>query len=88
MTDFQIAPGASEVRNVPNVLGLPLATARAILVREGFTIEADEVRSKKGVEGDSLRVVRQLFDESVDPPMVRLVYCEFRTSVPDPAMPQ
>ena len=64
-----------------NVLGLPLETARAILAEEGFLVEAVEARSKKGVDGDSLRVVRQLADTTAEKPTVKLVYCEFKTNI-------
>ena len=62
------------------MLGLPLETARAILAEEGFLVEAVEARSKKGVDGDSLRVVRQLADTTAEKPTVKLVYCEFKTN--------
>ena len=64
-----------------NVLGLPLEAAQAILTAEGFEVSAVEARSKKGVDGDSVRVVRQIVDESAEKPAVKLIYCEFKTNI-------
>lgn len=64
-----------------SVLGLPLDAARSILESDGYAVEADEIRSLKGVDGDSLRVVRQLLDDAASVPTVRLTYCEFKTKV-------
>lgn len=43
-----------------NILGYPLDRAAAILERAGYRVETVEARSRKGVEGDSKRVVRCL----------------------------
>lgn len=64
-----------------NVLGFPLEQAIAILEREGYAVETVETRSRKGVEGDSRRVVRCLPLHERSVPTVQLVFCEFKTNV-------
>ena len=63
-----------------NVLGLPLETAVARLEAEGYSVEAVEARSLKGVQdGDSKRVIRQLAAPDREG-TVRLVWARFRTA--------
>lgn len=48
-----------------SVLAWNLDEATKALEKEGFSVSTREIRSKKGVEGDSKRVIRQrLTDES------------------------
>ena len=54
-----------------NLLGLPLEAAEELLTRDGFAVEAVETRSKKGVDGQELRVVRAL-EVPADVPTVQL----------------
>ena len=49
-----------------NILGYPLDRAAAILERAGYRVETVEARSRKGVEGDSKRVVRCLRSQHSD----------------------
>lgn len=64
-----------------HLLGLPLEAVRELLVRDGYEVRLVEARSRKGVEGDSLRVIRlrELDDSPV--PTIELVYSEFKTVV-------
>lgn len=64
-----------------HLLGLPLEAVRELLVRDGYEVRLVEARSRKGVEGDSLRVIRlrELGDSPV--PTIELVYSEFKTVV-------
>ena len=64
-----------------NILGYPLDRAAAILERAGYRVETVEARSRKGVEGDSKRVVRCLPLPGRSIPTVQLVFCEFKTNV-------
>ncbi len=42
-----------------NVLGMELSAAEQLLTAEGYTVTAEEIRSRKGVEGGSdKRVIR------------------------------
>ena len=63
-----------------NILGYPLDRAAAILERAGYRVETVEARSRKGVEGDSKRVVRCLPLPGRSIPTVQLVFCEFKTN--------
>ena len=66
------------------VLGLPLETALMRLKNEGYEVETVETRSRKGVDGDTLRVIRQRDISSKDGIMkASLVYCNFKTEVKD-----
>jgi len=59
-----------------NVLGLPLELAKEKLERDGVTISTLEIRSKKGVEGETeARVIRQ---ENTDENHTVLSYAQFR----------
>lgn len=64
-----------------SVLGLPLELAVKRLKNDGYAVEIAEARSLKGVDGDSLRVVRQGLRPDSDGSVVQLVYCEFKTNV-------
>lgn len=57
-----------------NILGYPLDRAAAILERAGYRVETVEARSRKGVEGDSKRVVRCLPLPGRSIPTVQLVF--------------
>ncbi len=62
-----------------NVLGYPLSRAAAILLSEGVTVEAAEVRSKTGApEGTERRVVRQT---ELDETHATLLYAVFKTEL-------
>lgn len=63
-----------------NLLGLPLYTAKELLEAEGYMVEAVETRSRKGVDGDSKRVVR-ILEKNDDSHTIQLVYCEFKTNL-------
>lgn len=60
------------------LLGLPPEKAAAILEAEGYRVETVEARSRKGVNGDSLRVIRVL---KLDEKNVQITYSEFLTNV-------
>lgn len=60
------------------LLGLPLEAAVGLLVRDGFAVETVETRSKKGVDGQELRVVR-VREIPSEIPTVQLTYSRFRT---------
>ena len=60
------------------LLGLPPEKAAAILAAEGYRVETVEARSRKGVNGDSLRVIRVL---KLDEKTVQITYSEFLTNV-------
>ena len=60
------------------LLGLPPEKAAAILEAEGYRVETVEARSRKGVNGDSLRVIRVL---KLDEKTVQITDSEFLTNV-------
>ena len=60
------------------LLGLPPEKAAAILEAEGYRVETVEARSRKGVNGDSLRVIRV---RKLDEKTVQITYSEFLTNV-------
>ena len=60
------------------LLGLPPEKAAAMLEAEGYRVETVEARSRKGVNGDSLRVIRLL---KLDEKTVQITYSEFLTNV-------
>lgn len=60
------------------LLGLPPEKAAAMLEAEGYRVETVEARSRKGVNGDSLRVIRVL---KLDEKTVQITYSEFLTNV-------
>ena len=60
------------------LLGLPPEKAAAMLEAEGYRVETVEARSRKGVNGDSLRVIRVL---KLDEKNVQITYSEFLTNV-------
>ena len=60
------------------LLGLPPEKAAAMLEAEGYRVETGEARSRKGVNGDSLRVIRVL---KLDEKTVQITYSEFLTNV-------
>ena len=60
------------------LLGSPPEKAAAILEAEGYRVETVEARSRKGVNGDSLRVIRVL---KLDEKTVQITYSEFLTNV-------
>lgn len=60
------------------LLGLPPEKAAAMLEAEGYWVETVEARSRKGVNGDSLRVIRVL---KLDEKTVQITYSEFLTNV-------
>ena len=60
------------------LLGLPPEKAAAMLEAEGYRVETVEARSRKGVNGDSLRVIRVL---KLDEKTVQITYAEFLTNV-------
>ncbi|MDD5981707.1 MAG: hypothetical protein PUC27_06130 [Clostridium sp.] len=49
-----------------------------MLEAEGYRVETVEARSRKGVNGDSLRVIRVL---KLDEKTVHITYSEFLTNV-------
>lgn len=59
-----------------NVLGYPLDAAIRLLKAEGYDVRTDEVHCRKGVQGDDLRVLRQI---SQDARTVCLTYAGFLT---------
>lgn len=61
-----------------SVLGFELEHARTLLEAAGYTVTVQEVRSRKGLEGNERRVVRQRFlgEERVD-----LTYAVFKTVI-------
>lgn len=66
-----------------NVLGLALSQAVSLLEAEGYAVETVEVSSKKGVQGNERRVVRQqaLPVLSGGPKRICLTYAVFLTDV-------
>ena len=60
-----------------NVLGLPLATAVALLTADGYAVETAETRSRKGTEGADLRVLRQREHDGT----VNILYAAFTTTL-------
>lgn len=76
--------GKGAAGSLTQVLGLPLETALMRLKNEGYEVETVETRSRKGVDGDTLRVVRQREISSQDGiPKASLVYCCFKTEIKD-----
>lgn len=65
-----------------NLLGLPLEEAEELLARDGFVVETVETRSRKGVDGRELRVVR-VREIPADSPTVQLTYSRFKTCAED-----
>ena len=59
-----------------SVLGLPLEEAERLLREAGYTVKRVETRSRKGVNGNEARVVRQ---RSLDSGEIELVYSVFKT---------
>ena len=66
-----------------SVLGLPLSEAVALLEAEGYAVETVEVSSKKGVQGNERRIVRQkeLPVLPGGPKRICLTYAVFLTDV-------
>ncbi len=64
-----------------HLLGLPLETVREKLIRDGYEVRLVEARSRKGVDGDALRVIRLREIDGLPVPTVELVYSEFKTNV-------
>ena len=62
-----------------DVLGYELAAAVAILEREGFSVETEEARSRKGMPGNERRVIRQRVID--DEKRVCLTYAVFQTVI-------
>ena len=58
-----------------SVLGYELQRAKQLLEESGYAVCCTEIRSRKGVEGNEARVVRQLEKEGC----VELVYAIFKT---------
>lgn len=62
------------------LLGLPLERATDMLTKEKTAFTLKEVRSKKGTDGDDLRVIRQ----TVKPDgTMELCFAAFRTKLQD-----
>ncbi|MCE5235932.1 MAG: hypothetical protein ABFC62_07375 [Clostridiaceae bacterium] len=59
-----------------SVLGLPLAEAEHMLREAGYAVISVETRSRKGVDGNEARVVRQ---KSLKSGEIELVYAVFKT---------
>ena len=59
-----------------NCLGFEIDLAEKVLTSEGFLVYRVEVRSKKGVDGDSYRVIRQ---KQTDENTVELCYTCIKT---------
>jgi len=57
------------------VLGYELERARALLEAEGYSVSCVETRSRKGIEGNEARVVRQREANGA----VELTYSIFKT---------
>ena len=66
-----------------SVLGLPFSEAVALLEAEGYAVETVEVSSKKGVQGNERRIVRQkeLPVLPGGPKRICLTYAVFLTDV-------
>ncbi len=60
-----------------SVLGYELAHAIELLEAEGYTVTCVETRSRKGVEGNEARVVR----ERISHGQAELVYAVFLTEI-------
>lgn len=73
--------GKGAALRLKEVLGLPLETAVSRLKNEGYEVETVETRSRKGVDGDTFRVVRQREIPGGNVPKVLLTYCAFKTVV-------
>lgn len=58
------------------MLGLELGEAERLLKERGYEVERVETRSRKGVEGNEARVVRERVKEGVK---VELLYAVFKT---------
>lgn len=63
-----------------NVLGYELSAATALLEKEGFAVETEEARSRKGQPGNEKRVIRQVQITGATP-CVQLTYAVFQTVV-------
>ena len=61
------------------VLGYPLASGRKKLEEQGYTVRCVETRSRKGVQGDDMRVIRQKLLDA-DSKTVEIVYAIFHTN--------
>ena len=59
-----------------SVLGLELSEAERLLKERGYEVELIETRSRKGLEGNEARVVRERVKEGVK---VELLYAVFKT---------
>ncbi len=57
------------------VLGYELERARALLEAEGFSVSCTETRSRKGLNGNEKRVIRQ----HIDGHSAELVWALFKT---------
>jgi len=67
---------------IPDVLGLPLERAEALLKEAGYAVTAVEVRSRKGIEGGEKRVVRQReYPGAVGERRVEVTWAAFQTDV-------
>jgi hypothetical protein len=62
-----------------DVRGFALDEAVTLLQRQGYGVTTQEVRSKKGLEGNERRVVRvKLFEDKKE---AALTYAQFKTAV-------
>ena len=64
--------------NTQSLLGLELGEARAVAESEGFAVRETEVSSRKGVAGNSARVIRA---RELDDGSIELCYSIFKTDV-------
>lgn len=61
------------------VLGYPLEQAQAMLHEQGYQTTSVQVSSRKGLQGDQKRVIRQtLISHDGQTPCVELAYSEFQ----------
>lgn len=64
------------------MLGYALEDAIVLLEEKGFRVQAEEVRSKKGLEhGDSRRVIRERYWQQGEEQFADLSWAAFQTRV-------
>lgn len=64
-----------------SVLGYELQRASALLEQEGWQVETEEVRSRKGLLGNECRVVREQVVSGEGQKRMRLTFAMFKTIV-------
>lgn len=64
------------------MLGFALGDAVALLEANGFQVQAEEVRSRKGLEhGDTRRVIRERYWQQGEARIAYLSWAEFQTRI-------